>query len=385
MGPVLHIVTNLEPGGAQTSVAHIARDLRGRGVDAHIAFSSRGGVMPDRSGRLVDALAAWGVPLHDVTAMRRSPSPWDAVALHQLGELLRRLRPALVHTHASKAGALGRVAAARAGIPRVVHSVRGWAFDAHVGARRRLYVGAERRLAGLARRLVAVSPALVDAGVRHGIGRRGDYRIIRSGIELARFTEPGDRAATRRALGIPAEARVLGTVMHLVPAKAPLDLVAIAARIAAVHDDVHVVVVGDGPGRGALERAIAGAGLAARCHLVGLRDDVPALIRALDVFVLTSRWEGMPRVIVEAAASGVAIAATDVGGTRDIVVDGQSGFLCAPGDIDGLTRAVSRLLADRALAARLAAAARSRVTADFALARVVDEHVALYGELGLRA
>jgi glycosyltransferase involved in cell wall biosynthesis len=380
---VLHVITNLAPGGAQASVAMIARDLRQRGVDAQIAFSSRAATV-DGDGRLRAALDGWGVPLHDVPAMRHPPSPWDAVALHQLGALLRRLRPAVVHSHASKAGALARVAAARARTGAIVHSVRGWAFESSHGPRRGAYLQVEQRLAGLAHRLVAVSPALVDAGVSHGIGRAGDYRIIRSGIELARFAAAVDQGAVRRRLGIPGSAPVVGTVMHLVPAKAPLDFVAVAAQAAAAVDDLHVVVVGDGPCRRDVERAIARTGLGARFHLLGLRDDVPELLRALDVFALTSRWEGMPRVVVEAAAAGIPIVATDVGGTRDIVVDGGSGFLCRPGDVDRLARAVITLLLDPGLAGRLAAAARARVTGDFALSRVVDQHIALYRELGVR-
>jgi glycosyltransferase involved in cell wall biosynthesis len=382
---VLHIVTSLEAGGAQTSVADIASGLRARGLDAHVAYSSRGGLMPASDRALVGALARAGVPTHDLATMRRSPSAWDVLALGQMGALLRRLRPALVHTHASKAGLLGRIAAARAGVRIAVHTVRGWPFHGCSGARRVAYIEAERRLARLATRMVAVSPAMVEAGVRLGIGAPGDYVVIRSGIELARFRRTGaDAAATRRSLGIPPGARVVGSVMRLVAAKAPLDLIAVAARVVREIAGAHVVVVGDGPERAAMERAIAAAGLAAQVHLLGERADVPDLLRAFDAFLLTSRWEGMPRVLVEAAVAGVPIAATDVGGCRDLVLDGHSGILCAPGDVDALAAGVIRLLREPQWAQRLATACAGRVTADFDLGAVVDQHLSLYAALGLR-
>lgn len=373
----LHVITNLDHGGAQVSVARIARGLRARGVDAHVVFSSRGGMKPGAETRLADELVRAGVPLHDLPAMRRAPSWRDPFALGQLERLIRRLAPEVVHTHASKAGALGRIAAARAGARRILHSVRGWSWQGTRGGAHALWVALERRLARLTHRFVAVSSEMIRVGVEHGVGRAGDYRVIRSGFELARFTAAHDRAQVRAQLGARDEP-VIGTVTRLSPSKAPLDFVAMAAAVSARLPRARFVMVGDGPDRAAVTRAISRAGLRDRMTMLGERDDVPALLAAFDVFVSTSRWEGMPRTVVEAALGGVPIVATDVGGTCEIVRDGVSGVLVPPRSIAALAAGVGSVLADAERARALAARARARVTAEFDIAEVVDRHVALY-------
>jgi glycosyltransferase involved in cell wall biosynthesis len=380
----LHVITSLERGGAQTSVTDIAIGLRARGIDARIAFSSRGGTEPDSHAGLLAALARAGVPTIDVPAMRRAPSLLDPVAAVQLERLMRRLRPDVVHTHASKAGVLGRFAAARARVPAIVHSVRGWSWHGRRGVARTLAVRAERAVAGSTHHFAAVSQAMIEAGVAHGIAARERFTVIRSGIELERFAASHDRAAARRALGL-GDGCVVGTVGRFETAKAPLDFVAVAARIARRRDDVRFLWVGGGRLRRDVERAIASSGLAERFVLTGERDDVPALLAAMDAFVLLSHWEGMPRVLVEAALAGVPIVTTPAGGACELVDHGRSGLVCAPGDVDAHAGAVLRLLADRELATRLAARARGPLLAEFALDRVVEQHVALYRSLGARA
>jgi len=381
---VVHVVTNLELAGTQTSVVDICAGLVGAGHDVHIVYSSRGGRAFGDADVLHARATAAGIQLHDVPSMRRAIAPvGDAAAVIELLRLFRRLAPDVVHTHASKAGVLGRAAARAAGVPVVLHSVRGWSFyAAPPGPLRWLAIACERWAARLSVAQIAVSRAVAADGLRAGIGADRPYVVIRSGIDLAAFARPAAIAA-RADLGIPAGATVVGAVLALVPAKAPLDLVAVARRLLRSGRDVHVVVAGDGPLRPALTAAIAGAGLAGRFHLLGARRDVAALYPLFDVVVLPSRWEGLPRVAVEAVAAGVPVVATDVGGVGEVVIPGVTGRLVCAGDVAGLADAVLAVLADPRLAVALRAAAPALLDG-FELGRVIADHERVYRALAAR-
>ena len=379
----LHVLTNLELAGAQKSAVDICAGLIRAGVAVDLAFSSRGGRTTGADAPLRRAARAAGIVLHDVPAMRRAVAPGaDARALAALVGLVRALRPDVVHTHMSKAGVLGRIAARVAGVRAVVHSVRSWAFYAaptrSLGA---VAAAVERAVARRTDALVAVSRALRDDGLRRGIGAAATYRVIRSGIDLDRFAaRPGARAAARCALGLAPATPVIGAVGVLAPAKGPLDLVAVARRVVARRRDAVFVVVGYGPDAAATATAARAAGLGDRFRLAGRRDDVAALYPAFDVLVSASRWEGLPRVAVEAIAAGVPVVATDVGGTREIVVPGATGWLAPARDVAALAARVLEVVADPTLRGRLAAAAPA-LLAEHDLARVIDAHLALYAEL----
>jgi glycosyltransferase involved in cell wall biosynthesis len=169
-------------------------------------------------------------------------------------------------------------------------------------------------------------------------------------------------------------------VTRLSPQKAPLDFVKAVARVAEQRPDVHFVVVGDGPLRTEVEARIVAAGLADRIHLTGLRRDVPDLLHSFDVFALTSLWEGLPRVLPQAMAAGLAVVATAVDGNAEAVEDGVSGLLTPPGDPQALAVALLRLLDNPVLAAEMGAAGRER-SAEFGARKMVDDIAALYEAL----
>lgn len=381
---VLHILTNLDFGGAQLSVVNICVALRRRGLDVRVAHSSAGGRRFCDSELLFQKLREGGVPLYDAPRMRRGVNPfYDLLALGQLRRLIREVRPEVVHTHMSKAGVLGRLAASLEQTPCVIHSVRGWSFySGGSGLRRRAFIALERFSARRTDKMLAVSPRQIADGLEAGIGSPGDYLVVRSGIDLGQFRAAvGDADATRRDLCIPPGPPVVGTVMALVEQKAPLDFVAAAAEVLRAQPDAHFLVVGDGPLRGQMREAVKEKGVGESIHLVGHSADVPRLLGAMDVFLLTSRWEGTPRVILEAMAAGVPVVATDVGGVGEIVEHEQSGLLAAPGDVEALGRHVVSLLENPARARELSRHARRNVAAEFDISTVADRHEQLYAEL----
>jgi glycosyltransferase involved in cell wall biosynthesis len=328
-------------------------------------------------GELHGETRARGVTHHLEPALVRALHPVkDAIAL------LRRGRWDIVHTHSSKAGILGRIAARLAGVPHVVHTVHGWGFTpgqpAHLY---RLYVALERLCARWCDTLVVVANVDREDGLAHGIGRPAQYRLVRSGIQIEVYRDVATtRAEARARLGIPASALVVGSVGRLSPQKAPLDLLEGFAALARERADAHLAIVGDGPLRDEVEARVAALGLAGRVHLPGLRRDVPELLRAFDVFALASRWEGLPRVFPQAMAAGLPIVATRVDGAADAIEDGATGRLVEVGDAAGLGCALIELAGDPDRRRAMGERGRARVE-EFSAARMARRLEGIYAAL----
>jgi glycosyltransferase involved in cell wall biosynthesis len=376
---VLQVITRLIVGGAQETVMLIAATLDPARFEVNVVSGPQTG--PE--GSLIEEVRARGVPLTIEPALVREINPAkDALALARLTRFIRRGRYDIVHTNSSKAGVLGRWAAWLARTPVIVHTVHGWGHHERQNPlARRSYILLEQLTQRITDRLVVVSPRNIEKGLADSIASPEKYVTIRSGIEIDRFRQPGrPRAAVRAELSIPPDATVIGTVTRLSPQKAPLDFVAAAARVAARRPDVHFVVVGDGPLRAEVEAQVAAANLGARFHLTGLRRDVPDLLHSFDLFALTSLWEGLPRVLPQAMAAGLAIVATAADGNAEAVQDGVNGLLTPPGDPQALADALLRLLDDPALAARMGAAGRERAD-EFGARKMVEDIAALYEAL----
>jgi glycosyltransferase involved in cell wall biosynthesis len=376
---VLHLITRMIVGGAQEntmlSCALIDRDRFPSEIVCGPQTGSEGELHTETRNR--------GVRLRIEPSLVREIHPLkDVLALVRLTRLLRRERYDVVHTHSSKAGILGRLAARLAGVPVVVHTVHGWAFTpGQSWPVYRLYVWLERLCARWTDRLVVVAEADRTEGLSIGIGHRERYELIRSGIEVDRYRdEPADRASVRSALGIPADAFVVGSVGRLSPQKAPLDLVGAFEQVARARPDAHLVMVGDGPLRPRVEEARSRSRLEARIHVLGIRHDVPRLLRAFDALALTSRWEGLPRVFPQAMAAGLPIVATRVDGAPDAVRQGENGFLVDAGDTQGIASRLIALAQDPDLARRMGREGEKRAE-EFSARRMVDRLETLYESL----
>lgn len=332
---VAQIVTTLARGGAQATVM-ASVDMADRGIEVTVVSG------PDVPPEGVFDLS--GHPLVTVPDLHRAIHPVsDAAALWWLTRWLRTARPDLVHTHSSKAGLIGRVAARRAGIP-VVHTVHGWSFSPHAepGLRSRTVragaIALERWAAGWTRTLVVVTPLDAEVGVAAGIGDPTRYRLVRSGVDL---TVPragrAAREATRAELGLTGRF-VVGTVGRLAAQKDPATLVIGFAR-AAVADSV-LVIVGDGPMRAEVTAVAEAAGVADRTLFLGHRDDAAGIVGTFDLFVSTARWEGLPRALIEAIAAQVPVAVTPVGGVTEVVEPGRTGRLVPVGSADAVAAAI---------------------------------------------
>lgn len=356
---VVQIITTLARGGAQATV--VASCDPARLADLGVEVTVVAGVEVTAEG------AWWGDPalarsrVEPMTRLVRRPAPiQDLLALWQLVRVLRRLRPDVVHTHSAKAGMLGRLAAVLVGVP-VVHTVHGWGpLHADRAIVRWASALVERTMARAVAALVLVGIGDVDLARRWRIGRPDRYQVIRSGIELpAPEAAAEQRLRWRRELGLH-DRFVVGMVGRLAHPKDQATLVE-AFRLAAIPE-ATLLLVGDGPQRGELERLV-------RSHpevdirLLGLHPRGAELVAAFDVAVHSSHWEGLPRTVVEAAAAAVPVVATDVGSIAELIEDGRSGRLVAPGDPAAMGRALTDVHADLRGAVALAIEARRRADA----------------------
>ena len=375
---VCHVITKLDVGGAQdTAVELCARLDRGRYRTVLVAGPWEGG-----DGPMADEARSRGVDVRIVPNLVRPLSPVrDVRAVAALVRLFRDLRPDVVHTHSSKAGIVGRLAARLAGVPVVVHTVHGWSFNDRMGRLRRwTYRALERRAARRTDALVVVCDRDRRRGLDARIGADDTYALVRSGIDVRAFDRWVDPAVARSMLDLPLAGPVVGSVTRLTRQKDPLTFVRAAAAIRRAVPDANFVLVGDGPLRADVEKEAAELGLLDQLVVAGVRRDVAAVLPAFDVFVLSSLWEGLPRVVLEAMAAGVPVVATDVDGVGEAVVDGRTGRLVPPADPHALAAATVALLDDPGHAAQVAELARYRL-AGFTVEAMVNDTDALYRRL----
>lgn len=376
---VLHAITMLELGGAQRNTLDTVRMLDRNRFAVGLACADSGELLPE-------ARALRDVTRFELPSLRREVRPGADLAAYQaLRGAVRQFRPDIVHTHSSKAGVLGRAAAAREGVPVIVHSIHGWGFGRHQSlAVRSAFLAAERWAARRTTHFIAVSAVNRDEGIRLGLFRPEQVSVIRSGIDLAAFRRPAAPSTIRTELDIPASAPLVVQVACFKPQKAPERFVRMAASLGEDHPAAHFVLVGDGELRSTLERLRERLGVRDRVHLPGWRRDVAGIMAEATVATLTSRFEGLPRAIVEARAAGVPVVAMAVDGVQEAIEDGVNGFLVPPGDEATMVARVGELLGRPELRVQFAARAGDGLE-EFSRDRMVAAQETLYEELICRA
>jgi glycosyltransferase involved in cell wall biosynthesis len=372
---IVHIITLLELGGAQRTALTIVENLDKSRFET-VLFCGRGGLLD------LEALKS-NIRVTFIPGLNRPIRPLrDVVAFLCLVHSLRRERPQVVHTHSSKAGVLGRLAAWVAGVPRIVHTVHGFGFTPQQPAWvRALFVWIEQRLATITHTLVFVSKANQEEAVQRKIGSADRSALIRAAVPLKEYL-----SLSRHREGIPgfslsADDRLVTTVGPFKPQKNLLDFVRAAERVLAHHGSVRFLIVGDGDGRSDLEKAIQRAGLTDRVLLAGWRKDGPALLARTDIFCMTSLWEGLPMALVEAMAAGLPCVVNAVDGCRDVVENGVTGFLTPPGHYQETADKIIYLLDHLEEARALGQRARGSVGPEFDCARMIEQHETLYERL----
>ena len=364
-------ITRLELGGAQRVVLHTARNLDRKSFDVALAWGP--GDLLDGDAASIPDLERFPVP-----TLARPVKPFsDFRALRSLRAAVRSFRPQIIHTHSSKAGILGRLAAHLEGVP-AVHTVHGFGFTPlQSPPKYHLLLTVEKMMARWTDRFVTVSEADRLRGIEMGLFKSENSSVIRAAIDLEVFRTATGGEAVRERLGVPDDVPLVIQIGNFKPQKAPLDFVRVAAAVHEKFPDVWFVMVGDGPLRAAAEILARDLGITSRMVFSGWWDDVPGLLAATDISVLTSRHEGLPCSVVESLAAGVPVVATAVDGTVEVVRSQDNGFLVASGDVVEMADAVGRLVADPDLRKRMGAAAREGLE-EFDLDLMVRQQEDLY-------
>jgi glycosyltransferase involved in cell wall biosynthesis len=380
---IVHVIARLNVGGAALSVLELAATQRRRGHEVLVVA----GTIPDGEASMEYVARELEVPYLRLPALKREVSLLpDIEAIRELRTLLRERQPDVLHTHTSKAGTTGRLAAILAGRRRprvVVHTFHGHVLSGYFDTKReRTFRVIERMLAHASDRLIAVSDEVRDDLVRFRIAPFAKFSVIPYGFDLdARVRDDDSTRARKRAeAGADDTAFVIGWAGRLTDVKRPLDLVRAAADV----DGSVLVLAGDGELRTELEELTNELGMNDRVRLLGYVDDMGSWYAAFDAFLLTSANEGAPVVAIEAQAAGVPVVATDAGGTRTVVDDGETGFIVNIGDIGALSNRLRRLRDDAELRAGLGVTGSARMREKFSIGRMADDIDRLYAEIELR-
>ena len=355
---ILHLITRGERGGAQTYVLELLKAAQRRGARPVLAVGE--------AGFLSDAAAALGIDVHRVENLVHPIRPRrDLAAVAEVARLLRRVKPDLVHCHSTKAGLVGRLGAWRAGVP-AVFTAHGWEFAPGLAWSRRVVVWPCEWLAGrFSAKIIAVSGA--DRTLAHSTGIIRDEHLA-----TIRYGVPDDpRRATPDGAG-PVE---LVMVARLAPPKDPDTLLRALRQL---RGDWRMTLVGGGPGQERARAVVREHGMDARVCFLGDCDDVPGVLARCHVFVLMSKKEGLPISILEAMRAGLPVVAADVGGVREQVTDGETGYLVPSGDDATLARRLQTLVDDPSLRRQMGQAGRARYEGEFTLDRMVERTWAVY-------
>jgi len=380
---VCHVITRLILGGAQENTLYTVELLQESGrYEATLVTGPALG--PE--GSLFERAGKGDFETIVIPQMRRAIHPArDFATYRALKKLFRRQRYDVVHTHSSKAGILGRLAARAAGVPVVVHTIHGLPFHPYQPRLTyRIYVVLERMAARRSDKIISVADAMTDQAVAAGVAPRDKFTTIYSGMDLDPFLDAdAKRDAVRARLGFGPGDLVVGKIARLFYLKGHEYVFEAFRRLAARFPTLKLMLVHDGILRGEFEAQLGRMGLRDRVVFTGIvpPDEIPELIAAMDVLVHASLREGLARTLPQALAVGRPVVSFDVDGAREVVFDDRTGYLVAAEDVDGLTAALDKLLGDAALRARLGAEGRRLVDPTFRKEYMVERIAALYDEL----
>ncbi|QEF98720.1 Putative glycosyltransferase EpsD [Stieleria maiorica] len=360
---------------------HVMSVISGSGINTYLSME---GMDPTEfeiefacapGGKLGELAERAGIPFHPVDHFVQPISPYhDLRALIELIKIIRRGKYDLVHTHNSKGGILGRLAAWICRTPIIIHTIHGFAFhSSETPWRRKLFIHLERWAAKVTDRLIVISQPLQDWGLRVGIGHEDQYTKIYSGIEIDKFKCDCDQTDLRKSLGLRQDDLVIGLVAKLWDGKGHAVAINALSKLVRSYPSAKLVIVGEGYLRDELETQTSDLKLQDHVVFTGFRSDIPNLNAMFDIAILASDFEGMGRVLLEAMVMGRPVVASDVGGIPDVVDDGTTGILVPPGNIDELAGALATLLADPTLREKMGRAAYARITQKFSSETMVRQ------------
>jgi glycosyltransferase involved in cell wall biosynthesis len=379
---VTHVITRLIIGGAQENTAATVLGLQKKpGVEVNLVAGPSLG--PE--GSLESAFQNDPKLLTVVPSLIRPIHPvLDIIALARLTKIFREVRPEIVHTHSGKAGILGRLAARRALVPVIIHTIHGPSFGPFQGPlANALFLAAERRAGAITTHFVSVADAMTRQYIAAGIGRTENYTRIFSGFDLDPFLNARNDSQLRSSLGIAPEDFVVGKIARLFKLKGHEDLIAAAPEVLKRHPRTKFLLVGDGALRQTLESRVREKGLERSFIFAGLvtPSEIPRYVGIMDVVAHLSRREGLARALPQALAARRPVVACDCDGAAEVCISDQTGFLIRPGDAEMLAARLTQLAQSETLRERLGGRGRELARRHFAVETMVNDIYSLYNKL----
>lgn len=379
---ITHVITRLVIGGAQENTVATVLGLRKKsGVEVNLISGPTTG--PE--GSLEPDLGKFAGLLQIVPELVRPIHPLnDLLALRKLEKTFREQKPDVVHTHSGKAGILGRLAAKRAGVPIVIHTIHGPSFgNFQNGLSNFIFRSAEKMAAPSTTHFIVVADAMKQQYLAAGIGKPEQYTKIFSGFNLEPFLSAKNDLELRKQLGIAPDDFVVGKIARLFKLKGHDDLFAVAPEIVRRNPKIKFLLVGDGEWRARFEKMAAESGLQNHFIFAGLvpPDEVPKYVGIMDALAHLSLREGLPRALPQALAAGKPVMAYDCDGACEICRDNETGFLISPGNLADLKNRLLQLANDSVLCKKFGRSGSDFVRKNFAVEKMVDAIYHLYQKL----
>ena len=386
---IIHVITRLDKGGSAEDTIQTILGIdkkkyevilvKGPTYESKMSKEEHASVIAD-----LKELQLKGVKIVNIPFLLRRINPvYDLLVLFSLYVFLIKEKPSIVHTHTSKAGLLGRLAAKLVGIPIIIHKPHGHVFFGYFGPfKTKMFIILERLASKITDKIVALTNGEKEDYILFKIADEDKFVIMPSGVELNKFKELPLKEIQnyKKKLGIPETSLVVGTVGRLVPVKGPEFLIEAAKHIISKNPDTLFIFTGDGPLKQNLEKKAFDLGIKENVIFLGWKDDVSKIISIYDVFALPSLNEGMGRVLVEAMALGKPIVASNIGGIPDLVIHGKNGFLVPPKNPKELAKYIQILLEDEEKREKMGLAGK-KIALNFSARNIVEKTEELYGEL----
>ncbi|MDR2192675.1 MAG: glycosyltransferase family 4 protein [Endomicrobium sp.] len=368
---ICYIITKLELGGAQKVALYTAERLD---KDKFSSFFITG------KGGILDGKAAQKFKLFQLDSFVREIRPLkDIAALFGIYKILKKEKPNIVHTHSSKAGILGRIAAKLAGVKTVIHTIHGYGFNEtqkwHI---KYFFILVEKFCALFSDKLIAVAEEDIKKGLRYKIAKEDKFVLIRAGIDVNYYKNYKLQTNLKKSLNLSDNAKIVTTIGPFKPQKNLKDFIK-AAEIAGKNvSEAVFLITGDGDLRKRLEEQISKTGMKDKIILLGWRDDIAEILTSSDIFVMTSLWEGLPRAIIEAMCCAKPVIANAVDGVKEIISEGKNGYKIQPYDYGDTAQKIIKLLQNDALLKEMSAEAQSSITEEFDINYTVRQQEELY-------
>jgi len=378
---IVRIVTRLNIGGPARHVVILTKGLNSSQFRSYLIIGSTEVDEGDMKYLCKNKIVH---PIHILNMRRSPPILLDLIALWNIFWLVKRLRPDIVHTHMSKAGVLGRLAAKMAGVPKIVHTYHGHVFEGYFGGFSSYVILLMNRLLGMiTNQIVVVSESVRDEICgKYKIASIEKTEVIPLGLETKEY-EAADllRGKLRQELKIRQGETLVVFVGRLVPIKNCKMLIEVAKQIISRDESIKFLIVGDGEMRVSLEKQVEEIGLSDRVIFTGWRRDLNAVYADADIVVLTSLNEGTPVSLIEAMLCGRPVVATDVGGVKDVVSDGETGFICPSDDVNSFSEKLAILIMDQSLRQKFGEKGREIARQKYSAERLVNDTRLLYLKL----